>query len=556
MPAPSPNPERTFLAFFLAWAQVQGWSVPMLHVWVCHWLDTCDDSERVLLVFRGAAKSTIYAVFKAFKLWKNRSHRSLIWSADNDTAGMLTADTLNVLRNHPWCGGMLPRNKPGARRFWVLGARDARNASMRAVGVNTNATGARADDVDFDDCEVAGNVETTEARAKLRHRISESTHIAVPGGQKTYIGTPHTHDSIYIERVAGGAALLKIALFEHSARFTKDVNKRTRYPFPHPVGDDGLYVMAGIYKSARMLQDGIDYTRAGAEIVFREPPDCVFDIASKCNWPERFTRTEIAKRRKETLTFNAWDSQYLLEAKPLTEVRLDPSRLKAYADEPILKRSNRELGMWLGQVRIVGAACRWDPSSGKLKSDVSSLSVILQDDLGRRYWHRAIALEGDVAIFDEDGKTITGGQVMGIVRAVKALHLPRVSVETNGIGGFAPTVLKAALKQSRLRCGVTEIQSTDKKNKRILEAFEDPLASGTLWAHTSVIDGDAWEQMRDWNPAIKDQPDDHLDSGAGAITETPERIGRLADAVDWNPSGGRDDDWRPAGGMHEVELES
>jgi hypothetical protein len=550
----SAGPDRTFLAFFLAWAKVQGWQVPALHVRICYWLDTCDDPERVLLVFRGAAKSTIYAVFKAFKLWKNRAHRSLIWSADNDTAGMLTADTLNVLRNHPWCGGMLPRQKPGARRFWVLGARDARNASMRAVGVNTNATGARADDVDFDDCEVAGNVETPEARAKLRHRISESTHIAVPGGQKTYIGTPHTHESIYVERVQGGATLLKIALFEHSARFVKDVNKRTRYPFPHPIGADGLYVMAGIYKSARMLQEGVDYRIDGADIVFTRPPGCVFDIASMCNWPERFTRTEIAKRRKETLTFNAWDSQYLLEAKPLTEVRLDPARLNPYADEPVLRRSNREMAMWLGQARIVSAACRWDPSSGKTKSDVSSLSVILQDDLGRRYWHRAIGLEGDIAEFDDDGKTIIGGQVWNIAQTVKVLHLPRVTVETNGIGGFAPTVLKAALKQARLRCGVTEIQSMANKNKRILEAFEDPLASGTLWAHTSVIDGGAWEQMRDWNPAIQNQPDDHLDSGAGAITETPERIGRLSDAG-WNPPAGRDDDWRPGSGVHEVELE-
>jgi len=550
----SAGPERTFLAFFLAWAKVQGWQVPALHVRICYWLDTCDDSERVLMVFRGAAKSTIYAVFKAFKLWKNRAHRSLIWSADNDTAGMLTADTLNVLRNHPWCGGMLPRQKPGARRFWVLGARDARNASMRAVGVNTNATGARADDVDFDDCEVAGNVETPEARAKLRHRISESTHIAVPGGQKTYIGTPHTHESIYVERVEGGAALLKIALFEHSARFVKDVNKRTRYPFPHPIGEDGLYVMAGIHKSARMLQEGVDYRRDGADVVFTKPPGCVFDIASMCNWPERFTRTEIAKRRKETLTFNAWDSQYLLEAKPLTEVRLDPARLKPYADEPIVRRANRELGMWLGKVRIVSAACRWDPSSGKLKSDVSSLGVILQDEHGRRYWHRALGLEGDIAEFDEDGKTIVGGQVFEIVKVVRALSLPRVSVETNGIGGFAPTVLKAALKQGKLRCGVTEVTSMANKNKRILEALEDPLASGTLWAHTSVIDSSAWEQMRDWNPAIQNQPDDHLDSVAGAITETPERIGRLSDAG-WNPPADRDDDWRPGSGVHEVELE-
>src|SRR3546814_4848656 len=95
------------------------------------------------------------------------------------TAGMLTADTINVLRNLPQTGGILP-NEPGAKRFWVVGARDARNASMRANGVTSNATGARADAVDFDDIEVPGNIETPEARLKLRQRISESVHIAVP----------------------------------------------------------------------------------------------------------------------------------------------------------------------------------------------------------------------------------------------------------------------------------------------------------------------------------------------------------------------------------------
>ncbi|MBH1637321.1 phage terminase large subunit [Stenotrophomonas maltophilia] len=179
----------SFLTFFLMWARVQGWTVPLLHVRICTWLETCVDPERVLMVFRGAAKSTIYAVFKAWTLYRNRAHRSLVWSADNDTAGMLTADTINVLRNHPLCIGMLPR-KPGAKRFSVLGSRDARNASMRAVGVTSNATGARADAVDFDDIEVPGNIETPEARLKLRQRISESTHIAVPGAQKTFIGTP------------------------------------------------------------------------------------------------------------------------------------------------------------------------------------------------------------------------------------------------------------------------------------------------------------------------------------------------------------------------------
>jgi len=544
-----------FLTFFIVWARLQGWAVPLLHVRICQWLEHCRDPERVLMVFRGAGKSTIYAIYKAWKLYRNRSHRSLVWSADNETAGMLTADTINVLRNHPLCRGMLP-SKPGAKRFWVTGAKDARNASMRAVGVTSNATGARADDVDFDDIEVPGNIETAEARLKLRQRVSESTHIAVPGAQKTYSGTPHTHDSIYNERIKGGAAVLKIPLFEHSTRYT-DTLKRTRYPISAPVGADGLYVMTGIHKGAKMLKEGVDYLVEADHVVFPKPPGVVVDICTMCAWPERFTRKEIEIRRQETLTLNAWDSQYGLEAKPLGEQRLDPGMMKPYAVEPVIRSANGEVSMWLGKVRIVAASLRWDPSSGKLKSDVSALALILQDEMGRRYWHRAEALRGRVAEFADDGKTITGGQVAEIVKMVKQFHLMRVTVETNGIGGFAPDVLKAALKQAKVTgCGVTEVHSSASKNRRILEAWEDPLASGTIWAHTSVIDGPAWEQMRDWNPAVTDQADDYIDAAAGAITETPERIGRVAsDSVGWNSPPKARDDWRPSAGVHEVELE-
>lgn len=549
-----PSREVSFLTFFLIWAKFQGWRVPLLHVRICQWLESCADPERVLMVFRGAGKSTLYAIFKAWKLYRDRTRRSLVWSADGPTATMLTADVAHILRNHPLCGGMLPTARVGAKRFFVLGSRDARNPSMRAVGVESNATGARADDVDFDDIEVPGNIETPEARAKLRRRISESTHIAVPGAQHTYIGTPHHSDSIYPERIAEGAAVLKIRLFEHSVRFEKTA-ERTRYEFPHPVGSDGIYVMTGINKGARMLVEGTDYRVDGKWIVFEKPPAVVFDVASVCNWPERFTREEISQRRRRTLTFNAWDSQYQLEARPLSEIRLDPARIKLYAVEPALRYANGETVMWLGSVRIVGAACRWDPASGKPKSDVSSLAVVLQDEQGRRYWHRALALVGDVAEFDRDGKTITGGQVKQVVDVVRKLQLRRVTVETNGIGTFVPAILKAALKQGKIHdCGVSELPSVANKNKRILEALEDPLSSGMLWAHTSVLEDDAVRsQMRDWDPAVQNQPDDHLDSLAGAVTETPERIGR--DSPGWNAPAKERDDWRPSAGVHEVELE-
>lgn len=539
-----------FLTFFILWAEFQGWTVPLLHVRICVWLDTCTAPVRVLQVFRGAAKSTIYAVWKAYRLYRDPARRSLIWSADNDTAIMLTADTINVLRNHPLCRGMLP-TKPGAKRFWVAGATDARNPSMRATGVMSNVTGARADDVDFDDIEVPGNIETPEAREKLRRRIAESTHIAVPGAQKTLIGTPHTHDSIYPERIAAGADSLTIRLFENSKRY-EDTSKETRYQFDFDPDEHGLYVFAGIHKHARLLTEGSDYRVDGRTIIFPKPPGCLIDVYARCAWPERFTREELQLRRKETRTINEWDSQYQLEAKPLTEVRLDPAKLKPYDVHPIVERANREIRMMLGGTRIVSARAYWDCATGKVGSDDSAFSLVLDDAAGNYYWHVAQAMLGEFAEFSNgENSKITGGQVMQVCDLVERFAIPLIYVETNGVGSFVPQLLRKALRQRKLVCGVKDVAATVNKNEKILAGIEPPLKSGVLWAHVDVLDSPVWDQMQSFNPLVKRQPDDFIDSGASAILESPVRIGRIVG----NPTAPEGHDWRPSVGVHEVTLE-
>lgn len=540
-----------FSTFFQLWADLMGWEVPDLHWQMVRWLERCDDPVRVLMVFRGAAKSTTYAIYKAWKLYRDRAWRSLVWAADDPLSTKLTRDTLNVLRRHPLCDGMLP-SKPGAQSFWVNGSSDARNPSMQAVGVNGNATGSRADDIDFDDVEVPKNIKTPEARQNLRLKIEESTHIAVPGAQKTYIGTPHTHDSIYTEQIEGGAAVLKIPLFEHGKRY-EDPGSRVRFAFDFDPGPDGLYVMLGIGKFSRLLVEGKDYMLDGRCVVFANPPGAVLDIYAKCAWPERFTRKEIEQRRKDTRTLNGWDSQYQLEAKPVTETRLNPDRMLAYDVEPTLRHANGEALLMLGNVRIVGCKARWDCSLGKIQSDASAVSIIYTDEGGRLYWHRSVALTGELEEYAADEKTLIGGQVYQLAQLLAPLQVPCITVETNGPGGFVPKIARKHLK--RLGIAVKEDFATVNKQKRILDAFEPPLSSGFLWAHVSVMDGPAYDQMMQFNPAATNQPDDYIDSASGAIADTPVRVGRIIGQVSGNPNANGREDWRPSAGVHEVELE-
>jgi hypothetical protein len=125
-------------------------------------------------------------------------------------------------------------------------------------------------------------------------------------------------------------------------------------------------------------------------------------------------------------------------------------------------------------------------------------------------------------------------------------------VETNGVGAFTEKLLQRAIKQERLICGVTAITATANKNKRILDGLEGPMKSGVLWAHTSVINGPAWDQMMVWNPEVANQPDDYLNSAADAILQAPVRINHLVE-ISTVSSG---NDWRQSTGVFEVTLET
>lgn len=541
---PSPADVR-FLAFFLAWAEVMGWEVPGIHIRACRWLATCGNLA-VFRAFRGFSKSTILAVYNAWRYTEDHTYRILHQGDKDGTAYKTSRDTKRVLMRHPFTARL--REIRGESAFWwVPGADDERNPSMQAAGITTAITSSRADEIQNDDVEVPRNIQTPDAREKMRYRLGEQVHILVPGGRKLFIGTPHTHDSIYDEMERLGADCLTIRMFEQEHRIEQASTRRCALPFVPE------YVFLGIGSEASLLREGLDYRLHGKTIEFASVPNALIDCYAGCAWPERFTLDELEKRRRETRTINEWDSQYQLHSKPVTEMRLDPARIVPYAVEPALRRANGAASLWLGRIRIVGMALRWDPSSGKINSDVSAVALILQDEYGRRYWHRSIKLTGDVAEFADDGKTITGGQVWQLCDLVEEFHVPRIVIETNGIGQFAPAVLKAALKQRRLQCGVKEEPAVSNKDKRILEAFEPIMSSGMLWAHVSVLDGAVWDQMRDWIPGVPNQPDDYLDAAAGAITEAPERI--RAEMVG-KPTYDMTEDWRPYSGVYEVELES
>lgn len=535
--------EVPFVAFFLEWATFKGWLVPDFHVLACDWLQY-RGPHAVLRMFRGAAKSSLLAVYNAWCYWRDPSYRILHQGDQDSTAYKTSRDTKAVLERHPWV--RLPRDdlRGEVQMWWHPGNDDERNPSMQARGITSNVTSSRADEVQNDDVEVPRNIGTPEARESLRYRLSEQTHILVPGGRKLFVGTPHTHDSLYDEEIKGGADAFTVRLFAFEHR--DEHGKATRYVLPFRPE----YIFAGIHKGAKLLESGKDYRLTPDGIVFDQAPGVVLDFYAGCAWPDRFTREDLLRRRKETRTLNEWDSQYQLHSKPIGQVRLDPERMIPYDCEARIEVANKAVRMWLGKAQIVSASLQLDPSSGKVRSDVCALSLVLQDALGNLYWHRALGLKGELAELDDRGMVI-GGQVMEVCDIIEEFQLPNVRVEDNGVGQHVPNLLRGALKARGLFCGVIEDTATTNKNKRILGAFEPVLTSGLLWVHVSVLET-VRQEMRDWNPAVADQPDDYLDSGAGAIAAEPVRVGKVVHV----PKEMQHRNWRPITGAIEYEVET
>lgn len=534
----------SFVAFFLKWAELKRWKVPWFHVAICQWLERVD-RIGVLLALRGGSKSNIIGCWVAFRMWQDRNYHGLVQGADDKVARKVSRHAKDVIKRHPWLQreNMINPKDWALERFSVIGNDDPREPSLSASGIMTNVTSSRATEAINDDIEVPKNIQTPESREKLRERLDEQTHILIPGGRKLFIGTPHTHNSLYEELASQGADVLRLPLFEHHVRYEdKTTGKQKRFPFNfEPADQDDLYVFHG----NKLLEEGLDFRATKKAVVFDRAPGGLVDIYAGNIWPERFTRKELAARRKECRTINTWDSQYQLKAKPIHQVRLDPDRLIAYEQEPTVAIANGEVRMMLGNVRIVGAVLYWDQALGRKGSHDSVAAVVLTDERGRLYAQRAQALKGD--IYDENNAA--NSQCHQVRDLVVKYQLENVHVETNGPGAFTPPLLRRALAGTG--SGVIEVTRVKNKAEYILDALEPPLSGNFLWAHVGLWQTKMIDQMRDWIPGLEGQEDDFIDATAGAVKQTPIRIGKVIGNVQQLEK----KRWNPSSGVHEVQFE-
>jgi hypothetical protein len=469
-----------FVEFSCVWSEQQNQPVPPVHVTMARWLDDCwRQGERRLLLqaFRSAGKSSIVALFCAWLLGRDRDLRILVLAAEHALAVKMVRNVRRIVERHEFLRDCLqPEGGQWASdRFTVARRRELRDPSVLARGIGANITGSRADVVICDDVEVPNTCDTPDKRAELRERLAEIEFVLVPGGTQIYVGTPHSHDTIYAHT-------------------------------PPPGSTDRQAFLAGF---RRLLLPLLDGTGASA-------------------WPDRYPPERIAEIRRRSGP-RRFASQMLLQPVDIAAGRLDPGLLKRYDAELVYRESGGEAALHLMERRLVAATCWWDPAygapgrqPGSAAGDASVIAAVFADADGRSYLHRIAYLTHDPArCADEDEATQLCRQAAAFAEAVFA---PAIAVETNGVGRFLPGLLRRALGRAGVPCAVVEVHARRAKDLRILEAFDAPLAAGMLHAHASVFDTPFIAEMQAWRPGVPGARDDGLDAVAGCLTLEPRRL--------------------------------
>jgi len=466
-----------FMQFVLIWNRSQGRETPRLHLEICQWLDECwrsNERRLLLLVFRNSGKSTLAALYCAWLLRGDPDLRILVLSADHALATKMTRNVRGVLERHPATVGLLDERPEcwAADQLTVRRRRVSRDPSLLARGIGSNVTGCRADVLVCDDVEVPNTADTVEKRRVLRERLRELSFVLVPDGLQLYIGTPHSYHSIYAETPRRE--------LNESEPFLAGFRRLT-LPLVRPTGEQ--------------------------------------------RWKERFPDAVVDRLLAEGGPAKFRSQMQLLPTRP-EDVRLDPDRLLPY-DAPlsIVSVQGRD-ELRIGARRMVSAAAAWDPAYGRPeRGDSSVVAAVFVDGEGC-YWLHAI--EYLVLGAETDAEVDDATRLCrAVVRFLARHHLPAITVETNGIGGFLPALLRHELRRAGL--GVTVIQRTSvvAKERRILEAFDPLLAARRLHVHRSVLLSPFLDEMREWRPGRRCR-DDGLDAVASCLLAEPVRLPPVA----------------------------
>lgn len=245
----------------------------------------------------------------------------------------------------------------------------------------------------------------------------------------------------------------------------------------------------------------------------------VIDEDGNPAWPEVFDIDRIDELRR-AVGPRHFSAQMMLEYISPQRVRLDPGALRIYEDEFDARTAR------IGEYGISGACVYWDPSGGRRKSDGSVCVMLYRDDKNRHAFIHDVMY---MTVGDDELHPLAR-QCDMVLDFMRRHGMRRITVETNGIGGGLPEIMRDVAARRAENICVQKISNSRAKDDRILDAIEPMLASGRLHAHARVGRTPLFSEMIGWSPLGGGAHDDGLDAVAGAILTAPVAVRPLGAA--------------------------
>ncbi len=412
-----------------------------------------DKEPSMLEAQRGLGKSLITEIVVMWLLRRNRDEKIVVVSATAGRSESFVNFCVALIDRIPLLNSLKPqgRDRQSTKKLDVGGRTPDDSPSIAAFGVFSAKTGSRASILIYDDVEIPENSDTAQKREKILAGVRDTANLGISGVfTETCICTPQSSESVYdtLKNEDGFRRTIIPAEYPddisvYEGDLAKHITARIkRNPSVVGLNTDPRQNLAHLAKQkmkgkARYkLHYMLDTTMSDAE---RYPLKLADLIVMDVDNEEAPTRIEYGSEKKLTLydiKHKGFRGDYLFQPRFINEQR-----------EP-----------YTGKVMHVDPAGRGTDETSYSVSGVLAGKIFLLDFGGVKggYEEETLRQLADIAI---------------------SLNVNEIVVESNfGDGAFTELLKPVVSEMSKAKDGksilISEIRSTQQKEKRIVEALE------------------------------------------------------------------------------------
>ena len=212
------------------------------HDQLCQWMQTTQDKPKLILMPRGAYKSSLATIgYALWKLLNNPNLKILIYSDTTEKAERFLLSIKNHILGLEGAGGFRnlthqqpwevnPQDKTWNQSAIVISARTQGHfvPSVDVAGIETSKAGMHYDLIIFDDIVTDRNITTIDQMDKVENCYRDALSLLMPGGELVMLGTRWHFGELY------GRILAQDGQTHRWQTFIRDAEvSPTGEPFPY-----------------------------------------------------------------------------------------------------------------------------------------------------------------------------------------------------------------------------------------------------------------------------------------------------------------------------------